>query len=130
MDNLIFSLNATLPIFFTMILGWFFRRVGLMDAPFVTKMNKFVFHAALPVLVFQDLATVDFLEVWDLRFVAFCFLATLASFFSLEGQKHSGRIHTGILPQQRSHSRYCLYSEYLWKCRDGSADDHCHSAFI
>ncbi|MDO4308785.1 MAG: AEC family transporter [Eubacteriales bacterium] len=79
MENLIFSLNATLPIFFTMILGWFFRKAGLMDESFVNKMNKFVFQAALPVLVFQDLATVDFLEVWDFRFVAFCFLATLLS---------------------------------------------------
>lgn len=77
MENLIFSLNATLPIFFTMILGWFFRRVGLMDEAFVNKMNKFVFQAALPVLVFQDLATVDFRKVWDIRFVAFCFFATL-----------------------------------------------------
>lgn len=79
MENLIFSLNATLPIFFTMVLGWFFRKAGLMDAQFVNKMNKFVFQAALPVLVFQDLATVDFLEVWDFRFVGFCFLATLIS---------------------------------------------------
>ena len=79
MENLIFSLNATLPIFFTMILGWFFRKAGLMDAQFVNKMNKFVFQAALPVLVFQDLTTVDFLEVWDFRFVGFCFLATLIS---------------------------------------------------
>lgn len=79
MENLIFSLNATLPIFFTMLLGWFFRKAGLMDESFVNKMNKFVFQAALPVLVFQDLATVDFVEVWDIRFVAFCFLATLLS---------------------------------------------------
>lgn len=50
-----------------------------MDEPFVNKMNKFVFQAALPVLVFQDLATVDFREVWDIRFVVFCFLATLLS---------------------------------------------------
>lgn len=37
MENLIFSLNATLPIFFIMILGWLFRKVGLMDAVFVKK---------------------------------------------------------------------------------------------
>lgn len=79
MENLIFSLNATLPIFFTMILGGLFRKAGLMDEAFVNKMNKFVFQAALPVLVFQDLATVDFRDVWDIRFVAFCFLATLLS---------------------------------------------------
>lgn len=79
MENLIFSLNATLPIFFTMILGWFFRKVRLMDETFVKKMNKFVFQAALPALLFQDLATVDFFEVWDTKFVLFCFFATLIS---------------------------------------------------
>lgn len=79
MENLIFSLNATIPIFLTMMLGWFFKKAGLMDERFVGKMNKFVFQAALPVLVFEDLATVDFFDVWDTRFVLFCFLATLAS---------------------------------------------------
>ena len=85
MENLIFSLNATLPIFLTMILGWFFRKTSMMDEAFVQKMNKFVFQAALPVLVFQDLATVDFAEVWDIRFVLFCFLATLISILAVTG---------------------------------------------
>lgn len=79
MENLIFSLNATMPIFLTMVLGWFFRRIGLMDEAFVNRLNKFVFQAALPALVFQDLATVDFSEVWDTKFVLFCFLVTLVS---------------------------------------------------
>lgn len=79
MENLIFSLNATMPVFLTMILGWFFRKIGLMDEAFVNRANKFVFQAALPALVFMDLATVDFFEVWDTRFVLFCFLATLIS---------------------------------------------------
>ena len=83
MNNLLFSLNATLPIFLTMMLGWFFRRIGLMDEPFVNKMNKFVFQVALPVLVFQDLATVDFSQVWDSRFVLFCFFATLISILAV-----------------------------------------------
>lgn len=85
MENLIFSLNATVPIFLTMILGWFFCRVGLMDGPFVRKMNQFVFKAALPALVFEDLATVDFGSVWDGRFAAFCFLATLISILAVTG---------------------------------------------
>ncbi len=83
MENLIFSLNATLPVFLTMLLGWFFRKTGLMDDAFVNKMNRFVFRAALPVLVFQDLATVDFFEVWDVRFVLFCFLATLSGILAV-----------------------------------------------
>lgn len=85
MENLIFSLNASLPIFFTMLLGYFFRYTGLMDEMFVKKMNKFVFRAALPVLLFQDLATVDFRSAWDIRFVLFCSLATLISILAVSG---------------------------------------------
>lgn len=83
MENLVFSLNATMPIFLTMILGWIFRRIGLMDESFVNKMNKFVFRSALPVLVFLDLAMVDFFAVWDTKFVLFCFLATLLSILAV-----------------------------------------------
>ena len=42
-------------------------------------MNKFVFLVPLPALLFEDLATVDFAEVWDMKFVLFCFCATLVS---------------------------------------------------
>lgn len=83
MENLMFSLNATLPIFLTMLLGLFFRKAGLMEEAFVNKMNKFVFQAALPALVFHDLATVNFFEVWDIRFVGFCFTATLLSILAV-----------------------------------------------
>ena len=79
MENLIFSLNATVPVFLMMILGLAFRKLGWIDDVFASKMNKFVFLVPLPVLVFEDLATVDFSEVWDLKFVLFCFAVTLVS---------------------------------------------------
>lgn len=79
MENLIFSLNATVPIFLLMLLGIFLRKVGWVDHVFASKMNTFVFRLPLPVLVFSDLATVDFSQVWDVRFVLFCFFATLFS---------------------------------------------------
>lgn len=77
MNNLLFSLNATMPIFLTMIVGWFLKRVGSIDEAFVNRLNKFVFKVALPVLLFEDLAEVDFFEVWDTKFVIFCFCVTL-----------------------------------------------------
>ena len=79
MDNLMFSLNATVPVFLMMVLGLVFRKLGWLDETFADKMNKFVFMVPLPVLVFEDLATVDFAEVWDARFVFFCFAVTLVS---------------------------------------------------
>lgn len=79
MENLIFSLSATVPIFLLMILGIFFKSIGWVDDTFASKMNKFVFQFPLPVLVFSDLAAVNFEEVWDVKFVVFCFVATLIS---------------------------------------------------
>ena len=79
MDNLIFSLNATLPIFFTMLLGSFFKRVGLIDEAFSAKMNKFAFAVALPALLFQDISAVDIRESWNGGVVLFCFIATFLS---------------------------------------------------
>lgn len=79
MENLIFSLNATVPIFLLMALGFLFRKLGWIDEVFASKMNQFVFLVPLPILVFEDLATVDFQEVWNSKFVLFCFFVTFAS---------------------------------------------------
>lgn len=79
MENLMFSLNATIPIFLLMALGFGFRRVGVISETLASGMNTFVFRAALPVMVFHDLATVDFAQAWDTKFVLFCFLVTLLS---------------------------------------------------
>ena len=79
MENLIFSLNATAPVFLMMLLGMLFRRLGWIDEAFASRMNRFVFLVPLPVLVFHDLASAEIGDVWNFRFVAFCFLATAAS---------------------------------------------------
>ncbi len=79
MNNLIFCLNATVPIFLTMLIGIFFRKIGVFNENFVTKLNQFVFKVALPVLLFQDISTADFYEVWDGAFVFYCFGVTLFS---------------------------------------------------
>ena len=79
MDNLIFCLNVTVPIFLTLLLGYFFRRIGLFDETFVNRMNKFVFVIPLPVLLFQDIAKIDIYEAWDPKMILFCFAITSLS---------------------------------------------------
>lgn len=85
MTNLIFALNATMPVFFMMVLGYILKKLKWMDEAFASKINSFVFHVPLPVLVFKDLATVDFVKVWDTKFVIFCFVATLLSILLAAG---------------------------------------------
>lgn len=79
MENLIFSLNATVPVFLMMVLGYLFHKIGWMDNEFASKMNRFVFRVPLPVLLFGDLAAVDFARVWNMKFVMFCFGVTVIS---------------------------------------------------
>lgn len=77
--NLIFSLNATIPIFLTMVTGWVMKKIKLLDEHSTSVINKIVFRVFLPALIFMDLAEQDFVGLWDSKFVLFCILATLAS---------------------------------------------------
>lgn len=79
MENLLFSINATAPIFAMMVLGYLFRKIGLIDEKAANWMNKFTFKIALPVLVFKDLASQDFAGTWNGKFVLFCFVVTSVS---------------------------------------------------
>ncbi|MBQ8514371.1 MAG: AEC family transporter [Ruminococcus sp.] len=78
-QNLVFSLNATIPVFLMMVLGGFFKKVHLLDDHTVKKINQFAFKVLLPALLFKDLSAADFRKVWDTKFVLFCFLATVCS---------------------------------------------------
>ncbi|MCR5677211.1 MAG: AEC family transporter [Agathobacter sp.] len=79
MRDLIFSFNATMPVFLMMVIGFFLRSIHWIDDEFASRLNRFVFKLPLPILVFSQLATTDFRSTWDGRFVLFCFLATLCS---------------------------------------------------
>ena len=77
MENLIFSLNVTLPIFLTIVIGYVLKRIKMLNDGFVKTLNKFNFDITLPALIFLDLYKADFYEVWDTKYVAFCFVVTL-----------------------------------------------------
>ena len=77
MENLIFSLNATIPIFLVMVLGYIFKQIKLLDDSFVKTLNSFNFKVTLPALLLADIAEADFYAVWDTKFVLFCFGVTI-----------------------------------------------------
>ncbi len=79
MENLIFSLNSTMPLFLIMLLGYLLHRKGFLEDSFVASANKFVFRIALPVQLFRDLATTDIYANFDGKYVLFCFVTTLVS---------------------------------------------------
>lgn len=80
MENLIFSLNVTLPIFFTIVVGYVLKQIKMLDGGFVKILNSFNFKITLPALLFLDLYQADFYSVWDTGYVLFCFIVTLICF--------------------------------------------------
>lgn len=85
MDNFIYSLNVTMPIFLVMLLGWLLKQRGMLTEDFVKVANKFNFQVTLPFMVFRDLAAVDIYETFDLKYVLFCAIASSVCFFALWG---------------------------------------------
>ena len=79
MDNFIFSINATLPIFLTMVLGLVFRKIGVFDDAFTNRMNSFVFKFALPALLFEDLWEENFYQAWMVALYFFVSVLLLAA---------------------------------------------------
>lgn len=79
LDNLLFSLNATLPIFLTMVVGYILKRIKMLDEHSIGVINKLVFRVFLPALLFMDLADQDFVSIWDSSFVVFCAVTTVIS---------------------------------------------------
>ena len=80
-ENLIFSINAVLPIFLIMIFGMALKRLGVIDPAGAKQMNALLFNFALPIRLFLDLYVSDFSELWDVRLMIFTAGSVLVFFF-------------------------------------------------
>ena len=77
MEQLLFSLNATIPVFLVMVIGYVLQQLHVTNDSFVKTLNSFNYKITLPVLLFKDMSTADFYSVWDTGYVLFCFFVTL-----------------------------------------------------
>lgn len=84
-ENLIFSLNATLPIFLVMVAGGILGRLGFLPREFCKASDKLTFKITLPIMLFLDMSDVDMRHDFQPKFVLFCFGATLISILVIWG---------------------------------------------
>ncbi|MBQ5445718.1 MAG: AEC family transporter [Lachnospiraceae bacterium] len=77
MDNLIYSLNATMPIFFVMVVGYVLRRIGMIDEIFVKEANKVCFKITLPCMLLLDMMECDIKKIFDAGYVLYCAVVTI-----------------------------------------------------
>ena len=55
----LFAFNGVMPIVLLIMTGYFLRRIKLLDDNFLSVANKFVFNAALPVLLFFNVYNIS-----------------------------------------------------------------------
>ncbi len=77
MDNFLFSLNATLPIFLVIVVGYVFKRTGMLGEGFINSANKFNFNVTLPCLLVTDLMSCDIRNNFQGKYLLYCFATTI-----------------------------------------------------
>ena len=85
MENFIYSINATLPVFLVIVIGYVLKQIGMLNDEFVKAANKFNFKVTLPFLVFRDISGANIREDFDGVFVLFCAIVTSLCFFAIWG---------------------------------------------
>lgn len=85
MSNLIYSINATLPIFLLIILGKVLKATKIISDEFTKTADRYVFRIALPALLFSDLTENNVGSAFDGKYVLFCFSVTIFSIAVLWG---------------------------------------------
>ena len=84
-NDFLFSVNATLPVFGVMALGFLLRRGGFLTHGFCQVANKLVFHLCLPAMLFRQIAAIRGGSLPDGAFLLYAFCFTLASTFAVWG---------------------------------------------
>ena len=80
MEDIIFAINATAPIVLMVVVGYFLKKIGLIDATLAKAANRLVFKVFLPCMLFLNVYKIESFEDIDFTFVWYALGATLVLF--------------------------------------------------
>lgn len=83
LESFLYSLNVMIPIFVIVILGFIMERYGFFTSEFLRVSEKFVFKAALPCMLFLEIANSNISETLDIPLIVFCCAGIIISFVIL-----------------------------------------------
>ena len=82
MQEFFITMDIMLPLLLMLAVGWFLGRIGLIREPGTSQMNTLVFRVFLPVLLFNNIRTLNIHEAPGLGFSAYCFFGVLGIFLA------------------------------------------------
>lgn len=83
MESFLFSLNATIPVFIVILLGYFLKIRGKVNDNFCNVANEINYKITLPALLFKDISSTNIKETFDLKYIVFCAVVTTICFFTI-----------------------------------------------
>ena len=111
MSDVLFAINATAPIVLMVLIGYFLKRIGLLDPTMGKSLNKLVFRVFLPAMLFlnmykiESFASIDFTFVWYTLGVTLILFAVAIPTVSLMTKENPKR---GALLQSVFRANYAL----------------------
>ena len=65
MESLIYSVNATFPVFSVIVIGYILKQIGMLNDNFIDVANKFNFKVTLPILLFIDIGSTNIIKDFE-----------------------------------------------------------------
>ena len=79
-ENFIICINVVLPLFLTVALGCFFRKINLFDDHTLKVMNNLVFKSFLPILLFFNIYNADISLGINIKLIIFAVFSIILIF--------------------------------------------------
>lgn len=111
MESLKFAVNATLPIVLMVAIGYFIKKVGLMNAGIAKAVNVIVFNVLLPTMLFLNIYEIKDLGEISLNYVWYVIVITLVLFvifLPIVSKMFPTRSQRGVILQSIFRSNYAL----------------------
>lgn len=80
-DAFIFAADAVLPIVLMIALGYFLKKIGLLNREFLDTGNKLTFRVLIPALLYYNIYGIQSLRSINVRFVLYGVVMVIAIFF-------------------------------------------------
>lgn len=111
MENILLCINAVLPLFITIGLGYVARRLGMLDVKDVLKINRIAFYIFMPFMMFHNIYDADLSTAVNPKLIVFAVVCVLAVFglsvaFTLLYTKDRSR--QGVIIQGIFRSNYVI----------------------
>ena len=81
-NTLLFTASVTLPVCVMLVAGIVLKRWQFIDDHFVDTASRLVFNFCMPALLFTSIINLDMDEVFDVRLIVFCVVASMVMFIT------------------------------------------------